>query len=122
MKKLVPFLLLLALPAAAATDGAAVYRPGLTQARIPLGSDLGYKTAYQGLPNLASNLLENADASWLDRTLDVFKGGGDTNELGETVYSDNATNPVSGKTWPWLIESQHGVFAYEGELFVEKGT
>ena len=113
---------LLALSAPAANDGAAVYRPGLVQARIPLGSPLGYKTAYQGVPNLASNLLEVADASWLDRTLDVFKGGGDTNELGETFYDDNATNPVSGKTWPWLIESQHGVFAYEGELFVEEGT
>ena len=51
-----------ALPAAARTDGHAVYRPGLTQARIPFPSDYGYKTAYDGVPILASNLLANADA------------------------------------------------------------
>ena len=103
---------LAATPAAARNDGHAVYRPGLTQARIPLGSPLGYVTAYTGVPSLASNLLEVADASWLDRTLDVFKDG---------EHVNNATNPVSEKTWPWLIESRHGVFAYEGEIFVEQG-
>ena len=98
---------------AVATDsGHAVYRPGLTQARIPFPSAMGYLTAYDGVPNLASNLLANADASWLDRTLDVFKDG---------EHSNNATNPVSGKAWPWLIEHNHGVFAYEGEIFVEEG-
>ena len=91
---------LAATPAAARNDGHAVYRPGLTQARIPLGSPLGYVTAYTGVPSLASNLLEVADASWLDRTLDVFKDG---------EHVNNATNPVSEKTWPWLIESRHGV-------------
>lgn len=106
-------LALLALPAAAANDGHAVYRPGLTQARIPLGSPMGYVTAYTGVPALASNLLATADASWLDRTLDVFKDG---------EHANDATNPVSGKTWPWLVENRHGVFAYEGEIFVEQGT
>jgi len=103
----------LALPSPAAQTGHAVYRPGLTQARIPFPSAMGYLTAYDGVPNLASNLLANADASWLDRTLDVFKDG---------EHSNNATNPVSGKAWPWLIEHNHGVFAYEGELFVEEGV
>ena len=98
--------------AVATGSGHAVYRPGLTQARIPFPSAMGYLTAYDGVPNLASNLLANADASWLDRTLDVFKDG---------AHSNNATNPVSGKAWPWLIESNHGVFAYEGEIFVEEG-
>ena len=46
-------LALLALPAAAANDGHAVYRPGLTQARIPLGSPMGYVTAYTGVTALA---------------------------------------------------------------------
>lgn len=104
---------LLALPVSAARTGHAVYRPGLTQARIPLGSDMGYKTAYTGVPNLASNLLATADAAWLDRTLGVFKDGGNAND---------AVNPVSGKAWPWLVESGHGVFAYEGQMFVEAGT
>ena len=114
MKRIAPLLLaLLALPAAAAQTGHAVYRPGLTQARIPFPSDYGYKTAYDGVPMLASNLLANADASWLDRTLDVFKDG---------EHPNSATNPVSGKTWPWLIEHNHGVFAYEGEMFVEGGV
>ncbi len=114
MKRIAPILLaLLALPAAAAQTGHAVYRPGLTQARIPLGSPMGYVTAYTGVPVLASNLLATAEADWLDRTLDVFKDG---------EHANNATNPVSGKTWPWLIESRHGVFAYEGEIFVEQGT
>ena len=99
----------LALPAAAANDGHAVYRPGLTQARIPLGSPMGYVTAYTGVPALASNLLATADASWLDRTLDVFKDG---------EHANDATNPVSGKTWPWLVENRHGGFAYQGEIFV----
>ena len=106
-------LALLALPAAAANDGAAVYRPGLTQARIPFPSEFGFPTAYDGVPMLASNLLANADSSWLDRTLDVFKDG---------EHPNSATNPVSGKTWPWLIEHNHGVFAYEGEMFVEEGV
>ena len=104
---------LLALPAAARTDGHAVYRPGLVQARIPFPSAMGYLTAYDGVPILASNLLANAEEAWLDRTLDVFKDG---------EHSNNATNPVSGKTWPWLIEHNHGVFAYEGELFVKEGV
>lgn len=111
-----PFLLsllalaLLAIPSSAARTGHAVYRPGLTQARIPLGSPMGYVTAYTGVPALASNLLATADASWLDRTLDVFKDG---------EHANDATNPVSGKTWPWLVENRHGVFAYEGEIFVD---
>ena len=114
MKRLLPlFLAFACLPAAAVQTGHAVYRPGLTQARIPFGSSLGYKTAYTGVPNLASNLLLNADAAWLDRTLGVFKDGGNTN---------GAPNPVSGTPWPWLIESGHGVFAYEGEIRVEAGT
>jgi hypothetical protein len=114
MKRIAPILLaLLALPAAAAQTGHAVYRPGLTQARIPFPSAMGYLTAYDGVPMLASNLLANADASWLDRTLDVFKDG---------EHPNAATNPVSGKTWPWLIEHNHGVFAYEGEMFVEGGV
>ena len=116
MKRILPaFLLaaLFALPAPAANTGHAVYRPGLTQARIPFPSAMGYLTAYDGVPMLASNLLDHADASWLDRTLDVFKDGENANE---------ATNVVSGKTWPWLIEHNHGVFAYEGELFVEEGV
>ncbi|MBQ3810827.1 MAG: hypothetical protein II839_08440 [Kiritimatiellae bacterium] len=112
MKRILPLLALLALPAAAANDGAAVYRPGLTQARIPLGSPMGYVTAYTGVPVLASNLLTTAEADWLDRTLDVFKDG---------EHANDATNSVSGKTWPWLIENRHGVFAYEGEMFVEQG-
>ena len=106
-------LALLALPAAAANDGHAVYRPGLTQARIPFPSAMGYLTAYDGVPILASNLLANAEEAWLDRTLDVFKDG---------EHPNSATNPVSGKTWPWLIEHNHGVFAYEGEMFVEEGV
>ena len=101
---------LAATPAAARNDGHAVYRPGLTQARIPFPSKLGFPTAYDGVPMLASNLLANAEEAWLDRTLDVFKDG---------EHPNPATNPVSGKTWPWLIESNHGVFAYEGEIFVE---
>ena len=114
MKRLLPLLAaLLALPAAAAQTGHAVYRPGLTQARIPFPSVMGYLTAYDGVPNLASNLLASADAAWLDRTLDVFKDG---------EHPNSATNPVSGKTWPWLIEHNHGVFAYEGEMFVEGGV
>ena len=113
MKRLLPLLALLALPAAAAQTGHAVYRPGLIQARIPFPSELGYMTAYDGVPMLASNLLANADASWLDRTLDVFKDG---------EHANGATNIVSGKTWPWLIEHNHGVFAYEGEMFVEGGV
>ena len=112
-RALLLLLALLALPAAARNDGHAVYRPGLTQARIPFPSDYGYKTAYDGVPILASNLLANADASWLDRTLDVFKDG---------EHSNLATNPISGNTWPWLIEHNHGVFAYEGEIFVEEGV
>ena len=99
--------------AVATGSGHAVYRPGLTQARIPFPSAMGYLTAYDGVPNLASNLLANADASWLDRTLDVFKDGENGNA---------AENPLSGKAWPWLIEHNHGVFAYEGELFVEEGA
>ena len=106
-------LALLALPAAAANDGHAVYRPGLVQARIPFPSAMGYLTAYDGVPILASNLLANAEEAWLDRTLDVFKDG---------EHPNSATNPVSGKTWPWLIEHNHGVFAYEGEIFVEEGV
>ncbi len=114
MKKLLPaFLALLALSAPAANDGAAVYRPGLVQARIPLGSPLGYKTAYTGVPNLASNLLEVADASWLDRTLGVFKDG---------FAAEADANPVSGLAWPWNAQDGHGVFAYEGQMFVEAGT
>lgn len=112
----------LALPAAGAQTGAAVYRPGLTQARIPLGTRLGYVKPHLGIPLLASNLLENVEASCLDRTLDVFKGGSETNEEEKTVYDNNAVNPISGKTWPWLLENKHGVFAYEGEIFVEQGT
>ena len=103
----------LALPASAANDGAAVYRPGLTQARIPLGSPMGYLTDYLGIPAFASNLLENAEEPWLDRTLGVFK---------DSAVGENAVNPISGKTWPWILEEQHGVFAYEGELWVEEGT
>ena len=123
MKRLLLLALaLLALPAAARNDGHAVYRPGLTQARIPLGTRLGYVKPHLGIPMLASNLLENAEAAWLDRTLDVFKGGSDTNEAGNTVYDDYAVNPVSGKSWPWLLEEKHGIFAYEGEIFVEEGT
>ena len=99
--------------AVATGSGHAVYRPGLTQARIPFPSAMGYLTAYDGVPNLASNLLAGADADWLDRTLDVFKDGENGNA---------AENPLSGKAWPWLIEHNHGVFAYEGELFVEKGA
>ena len=102
-----------ALPASAARTGAAVYRPGLVQARIPFPSEFGYLTAYDGVPNLASNLLAVADESWLDRTLDVFKDGENAN---------GATNVVSGKTWPWLIEHNHGVFAYEGEIWLEAGV
>ena len=116
MKRLLPpfaLFLLLVGSAFAAQTGAAVYRPGLTQARIPFPSAMGYLTAYDGVPNLASNLLANAGASWLDRTLDVFKDG---------EHSNNATNPVSGKAWPWLIEHNHGVFASAGELFVEEGV
>ena len=116
MKRILPAVLLaalFALPAPAANTGHAVYRPGLTQARIPFPSAMGYLTAYDGVPMLASNLLANADAAWLDRTLDVFKDG---------EHSNSATNPVSGKAWPWLIEHNHGVFAYEGELFVEEGV
>ncbi len=104
---------LAATPAAARNDGHAVYRPGLVQARIPFPSEFGFPTAYDGVPILASNLLAHADASWLDRTLDVFKDG---------EHANSATNPVSGKTWPWLIEHNHGVFAYEGEIFVEGGV
>lgn len=106
-------LALLAIPSSAARTGHAVYRPGLTQARIPFPSAMGYLTAYDGVPILASNLLANAEEAWLDRTLDVFKDG---------EHSNNATNPVSGKAWPWLIEHNHGVFAYEGELFVKEGV
>ena len=116
MKRILPAVLLaalFALPAPAANTGHAVYRPGLTQARIPFGSPMGYVTAYTGVPNLASNLLATADADWLDRTLGVFKDGGTAN---------NASNPVSGLFWPWLLESDHGVFAYEGEMYVEAGT
>ena len=113
----------LALSAPAVQTGHAVYRPGLTQARIPLGTRLGYVKPHLGIPMLASNLLENAEASWLDRTLDVFHAGSsETNETGATVYDESAVNPVSGKTWPWLLENKHGVFAYEGEIFVEQGT
>ena len=50
-------LALLALPAAAVQTGHAVYRPGLTQARIPLGSEWGYKNTAHHIPNLTSNLL-----------------------------------------------------------------
>lgn len=113
MKRILLLLALLALPAAAVQTGHAVYRPGLTQARIPYPSAMGYPTAYDGVPMLASNLLANADASWLDRTLDVFKDG---------EHANDATNPVSGKAWPWLIEHNHGVFAYEGEILVEEGV
>ena len=126
MKSRIAFALALvalsALPAAARTDGHAVYRPGLTQARIPLGSPFGFRRPHLGVPALASNLLENAEAAWLDRTLDIFKGGSNTNETGETVYDNNAVNPISGKTWPWTMERKHGLFAYEGEIFVEQGT
>ena len=106
----------LALPASAANDGAAVYRPGLTQARIPLGSEWGYAYPDPGLPNLSSNLLALVDeghADWVDRTIDIFKDG-HTNDV--------AVNPISGLSWPWLIQESHGVFAYEGELWVEEGT
>ena len=113
MKKRFSAALCAMLAAATAAGQSAVYRPGLVQARIPFPSAMGYLTAYDGVPILASNLLANADASWLDRTLDVFKDG---------EHPDAATNPVSGKTWPWLIEHNHGVFAYEGEIFVEEGV
>lgn len=113
MKKRFSAALCAMLAAATAAGQSAVYRPGLVQARIPFPSAMGYLTAYDGVPVLASNLLANADASWLDRTLDVFKDG---------EHPNAATNPVSGKTWPWLIEHNHGVFAYEGELFVEEGV
>lgn len=104
----------LALPSPAAQTGHAVYRPGLTQARIPFPSDCGYKTAYEGTPILVSNLLVSVtNATWLDRTLDVFKDGGNTN---------GAPNPLSGQAWPWLIQSGHGIFAYEGEIWLEAGT
>ena len=115
----------LVLPSPAAQTGHAVYRPGLTQARIPLGSDLGYKTATGSAPKvLASNLLEKAEASWLDRTLDVFKDGNykKLNSEGKWVVVDDTVNPVSGKTWPWLLESGYGIFAYEGEIYLEEGT
>lgn len=49
------------LSARAAQTGHAVYRPGLMQARIPLGSALGCKTACTGVPVLAFNLLANVD-------------------------------------------------------------
>ena len=89
--------------ARAAQTGHVVYRPGLVQAQIPFPSSMGYPTAYDGVPTLASNLLENAESSWLDRTLDVFKDG---------EHPNAAVNPVSGNAWPWLIEHNHGVFAY----------
>lgn len=106
----------LALPSFAAQTGHAVYRPGLTQARIPLGSEWGYAYPDPGLPNLSSNLLALVDeghADWVDRTIDIFKDG-HTNDV--------AVNPISGLSWPWLIQESHGVFAYEGELWVEEGT
>ena len=106
----------LALPSPAAQTGHAVYRPGLTQARIPLGSEWGYAYPDPGLPNLSSNLLALVDeghADWVDRTIDIFKDG-HTNDV--------AVNPISGLSWPWLIQESHGVFAYEGELWVEEGT
>ncbi len=124
MKRIAPLLLaLLALSAPAAQTGHAVYRPGLTQARIPLGSPWGYKNTSSYIPNLSSNLLDLANeghADWLDRTLDVFKDG-EHKKNGET---DGDPNPLSGKSWPWseAINNDRGVFAYEGEMFVEAGT
>ena len=122
MKRLLLLFALLALPAAAVQTGHAVYRPGLTQARIPLGSEWGYKNASILVPNLSSNLLglvENNHADWLDRTLDVFKDG----EHKKNGGHDDDPNPLSGKAWPWseAIQNNHGVFAYEGEIFVEEG-
>ena len=113
----------LALPAPAAQTGHAVYRPGLTQARIPLYSEWGYDDSYSGVPNLASNLLglvEEGHSDWLDRTLDVFKDG----EHKKNGGHDDDPNPLSGKSWPWseAIQNSHAVFAYEGEMFVEEGT
>ena len=113
----------LALPSFAAQTGHAVYRPGLTQARIPLGSEWGYITAFEGVPNLASNLLELVDegkADWIDRTLDVFKDG----EHKKNGGRDDDPNPLSGMSWTWseAIQNNHAVFAYEGEMFVEEGT
>ena len=101
----------LVLPASARTDGAAVYRPGLTQARISVGSPYGFPVAYTGVPVLASNLLDHIESDRIDRTLDVFKDGQNANL---------EPNPLSGLTWPWDVD--HCVYAYEGEFFVEEGT
>lgn len=114
MKKLLPaFLALLALSAPAANDGAAVYRPGLVQWKVPVGSPFGFKASTGTVPVLASNLLANAKSDQRDRTLDVFKDGG---------HADDYVNPVSGKSWPWNPERGYAVFAYEGEMFVEEGV
>lgn len=103
------FAAMLALPAQANT----VYRPGLTQVLFKQGSANGFPSAVSGVPVLASNIVEKASA-------DSYADGPERVPYPLMDRDNNVVNPLTGTTWAW--PTQYGIFAYEGEMYVEQGT
>ena len=107
-------LALVALSLAPFAQANSVYRPGLMQVLFKAGSVNGFPVTQNGLPVLASNIVEKAAS---DEKADP--------RVERVLYplmdrNNGVQNVLTGSTWSW--PDSFAVFAYEGELFVEAGT